>query len=251
MGRQPGPIDVTGAPLEAAARFAELSEELLAEHDEAKVLSQICDRARDYVPGVDFCGITLRGPRRRLETFCSTDAKAEECDALQRDLGEGPCMEAAHDVQRLFVVGDVSTDARWPRWGPKAAEIGVRSLVSVKLSSDTISEDHAPLGALNMYSTERDRFDADLVEIARIYVVHCANAVAQARQVTGLETAIDRRHLIGVAQGVLMQRYGLSQQSAFDVLQRYSTTTNTKLRDVAAEVVERRSLPGREQPTAD
>lgn len=245
-----GPIDPEGYGLEASSRFAALAEDLLEEHDETKVLSQICERAISYVPGVDFCGITLRGPRRRLESACATDEKAEISDALQRELGEGPCMEAAHDVQQMYVVSDVRTDERWPRWGPRAGELGIRGMVSVKLSSETISEEHAPLGALNMYSGEIGWFRPAIAEVARIYAVHCANAVAQARQIGGLQRAVESRHQIGVAQGILVQRYGLDVDTAFDVLQRYSTTTNTKLRDVAAEVVERGGLPDHGAPSA-
>jgi hypothetical protein len=245
------PIDPQGSGLEASSRFAELAEQLLEEHDEAKVLSQICERAIAFVPGVDFCGITLRGPRRRLESACATDERAEISDALQRELGEGPCMEAAHDVQQMYVVSDVRTDERWPRWGPRAGELGIRGMVSVKLSSETISEEHAPLGALNMYSGVIGWFRPAIVEVARIYAVHCANAVAQARQIGGLQRAVESRHQIGVAQGILMQRYGLDVDTAFDVLQRYSTTTNIKLRDVAAEVVARGGLPDQAAPSAD
>ena len=223
--------------LDAATRFAALAEELLAEHDEVKVLSQICDRAQEFVPGVDFCGITLRGPRRRLETACATGPKAEQCDALQRELGEGPCMQAAHDVRQIYVVTDLAHDERWPTWGPRAVALGVRSLISVELASETISEHHAPLGALNMYSAEPGWSSPRVAEMARIYGVHCANAVAQARQINGLQTAVESRHQIGVAQGILMQRY--------------STTTNTKLRDVAAQVVEQGGLPDQVAPAAD
>lgn len=243
MATDAGPIDPERAGLETSARFAALAEDLLAEHDEAKVLAQICERALEFVPGVDFCGITLRGPRKRLESACATDEKAEASDALQRDLGEGPCMEAAHDVQQVYVADDVRTDERWPRWGPRAGELGIRSMVSVKLSSETISEEHAPLGALNMYSSRTGWFRPERVEVARIYALHCANAVAQARQITGLQRAIEGRHLIGVAQGILVQRYGIDVETAFEVLQRYSTTTNTKLRDVAAQVIEQGGLP--------
>ncbi|HET8559914.1 MAG TPA: GAF and ANTAR domain-containing protein [Marmoricola sp.] len=236
-------VERSAPALELAKRFATLSQELLAEHDEKVLLDVICTRAPGFVPWVDFCGITLRGPRRRLETACSTGPIAQQSDDLQRELGEGPCLEAAHDVQHLYVSGDVAADQRWPTWGPAAAGLGVQSLISVKLSSTTINSDHAPLGALNMYSGELHRFGDDEVETARIYALHAANALAQARLVTGLRTAVDSRHTIGLAQGVLIQRYGLDPDAAFDVLQRYSTTTNTKLRLVAREVLANGGLP--------
>lgn len=237
------PVDRHAGALEVAGLFAALSEELLAEHDEKALLDTVCQRAGEFVPGVDFSGITLRGPRRRLETACETGEIARHCDALQRELGEGPCLEAAHDVQRLFVSADVACDERWPRWGPRAAELGARALLSVQLSSGTISDEHAPLGALNLYGSEPDRFGEHEVEVARLYGLHAANALAQARLLGGLRTAVESRHAIGIAQGILAQRYEIDADTAFDVLQRYSTTTNTKLRHVARQVVEGGGLP--------
>lgn len=237
-------VDPRAPGLEVAGLFASLSEELLAEHDEKTLLDTVCTRAAEFVPNVEACGITLRGPRKRLETVCATGPVAQACDDLQRELGEGPCLEAAHDVSPLYVSGDVGSDQRWPRWGPRAASFGVQGLISVKISSVTITSDHAPLGALNMYSTRG--FDETDVETARIYALHAANALAQARLVTGLRTAVDSRHTIGLAQGVLIQRYGLDANTAFEVLQRYSTTTNTKLRAVADQVLAQGGLPEQE-----
>ena len=67
--------------------------------------------------------------------------------------------------------------------------------------------------------------------------------MSNARLVTGLQGALESRHLIGIAQGVLAMRYGISYERAFDVLHRYSNDTNTKLRDVAAQVLDERDLP--------
>jgi hypothetical protein len=48
-----------------------------------------------------------------------------------------------------------------------------------------------------------------------------------------------------MAQGVLAVRYGIGFEEAFEVLRRLASDTNTKLRDLAAEVLERRELPPR------
>ena len=42
--------------------------------------------------------------------------------------------------------------------------------------------------------------------------------------------------MIGQAKGVVMERFGLDDHQAFNLLVRYSQHTNTKLHDVAQEV---------------
>jgi hypothetical protein len=51
-------------------------------------------------------------------------------------------------------------------------------------------------------------------------------------------------HLIGQAQGILMERFGLSADQSFAVLRRYSQDNNVKLRNVAERIIETRRLPG-------
>ena len=141
-------------------------------------------------------------------------------------------------VLEPFVAGDLHSDRRWPTWGPRVADMGVHSVLSVQLS--TPSE---VLGALNLYAERRQAFDGDDVDAALIFTTHAANALGTARLVTGLQTAMESRHLIGVAQGILMHTYDLDLDRSFELLRRYSSTTNTKLREVARHVVTHGCLP--------
>ena len=82
-----------------------------------------------------------------------------------------------------------------------------------------------------------DAFDADAVELAEVYATHAAVMLDSARLVEGLQRAVRSRHLIGVAQGMLMHRYDLTMEQAFSVLQRWSSHRNEPLRVVAEAVV--------------
>lgn len=62
-------------------------------------------------------------------------------------------------------------------------------------------------------------------------------AAEQRREVVGLRAALESRFVIGLAEGLLMERHNLTGEAAFGVLVRISQETNRKLRDVAAEVV--------------
>ena len=99
------------------------------------------------------------------------------------------------------------------------------------------------LGALNLYAGTDGAYTRDDLDIAEVYATHATNALTAARMSSGLRTALHTRHMIGVAQGILMQTYELSMEQSFELLRRYSSHTNTKLGEVAEYVVTHRTLP--------
>jgi AmiR/NasT family two-component response regulator len=58
-----------------------------------------------------------------------------------------------------------------------------------------------------------------------------------------LEVAVEHRTTIGKALGVLMERFDLDDDEAFDYLARCSQEQNRKLYDLATELVRLRELP--------
>lgn len=220
-----------------AAYFAELSGDLLNAPDEAVTFDRVAEGAVATVPGCTMAGVMLRKRRGRVQTVASTDESVDRLDALQQDLGEGPCLDAAFDRENC-VVEDLTTDTRYPAWARAAAELGIRSSMAIRLHTETET-----LGALNLYAPQAGAFDAETVDIALIFASHATEAMSTARLVTGLQTALESRHVIGIAQGVLAMRYGLTYERAFEVLHRWSNDHNVKLREVARRVLELRELP--------
>jgi GAF domain-containing protein len=221
----------------AAIDFAHLSRDLMADPDEQPTLQTVAERAVAIVPGCEFASVSLRRRRGRIETTASTSELASACDALQYELEEGPCLEAVWDGDS-YLAENLATDTRWPRWGPRVAGMGVGAILSIRLSTD-----HETIGALNLYATRPHAYSADDVDLALVFTVHATNALNSARLVTGLQTAVHSRHLIGVSQGILMATYDLTMDQSFELLRRYSSQTNTKIRDVAQHVVDTGSLP--------
>jgi GAF domain-containing protein len=222
---------------QAALFFARVSRELMGQAQELPSFHRVTERAVEVVDGCDWASLALRRGRHRVETIAATHHESQLCDSLQYELGEGPSLGAVWDGE-CYVSQDVGSDARWPRWGNRVAEVGVGSVVSIRLSSSTET-----LGALTCYSRCTNAFTPDGVEVAVVFAAHAANAINAARTVTGLQTALQSRHLIGVAQGILMHRFGLSLDQALEVLRRYSSHSNTKLTDVAQHVVYNGDLP--------
>ena len=133
---------------------------------------------------------------------------------------------------------DVAGDARWPLWGPAVAELGMHSVLSIRLATRT-----RRYGSLNLYADRLNAFDDDDVAVATIFVSHASVALAAAHNEQGLQFAIDARKLIGQAQGILMERFDLDADRAFEFLRRQSQHHNVKLRSVAEWVVANRTMP--------
>lgn len=222
-------------------QIARIVENLAAEPEEAYTLQQVVDQAVDNIPGCHMCSVFVRR-HGTVEVAASSDVAASRIDDLQFGLDEGPCLTvlAEHEI---VIVHDTAHERRWPRWATAAGDEGVKSSLSVRMSAT------APYFAcLNMYSRDEGGFDEDAVDRAAVYARLASVALGQAREITGLRSALQNRLVIGAAQGILMERYGLSLNRAFEVLRRHSNDSNTKLRDVAQGVLEgvdvRSPLPG-------
>jgi len=78
-----------------------------------------------------------------------------------------------------------------------------------------------------------DEFDvADLLEEHADLVCDMSEKIQQ------LEQGLESRTVIGKALGICIERYGISEEQAFQFLVRISQDQNVKLRDVAARLVD-------------
>jgi hypothetical protein len=216
--------------LEPVADAVELIKELLAEPSEEYTLARLVERAVSSVPGCELAGVSIRRGKGVVETPAWSGDLVPELDGAQYALNEGPCLDAIR-VDGTVLIDDTRTDPRWPRWAPRAAELGVLSVLSVRLATA-----RDVMGGLNMYSTRCEAFGEDAVQIAHRYAEHASTAVGVIEQIEGLRSAMQTRHLIGMAQGMLMLRYGLDEDQAFRFLSRVSQQSNVKLRVLAVRV---------------
>jgi GAF domain-containing protein len=228
---------------------AELHEALarvvLADRELSDVLTEITRIARRAMPSVEAASITLiRGDEPFTAAY--DGQMALDADELQYERGYGPCMDAGRAGQ-MFVIDDMRSDQRWPDYAQRAAEHGVHSSLSVPLPFQG-----GTIGALNTYAGRPNLFDdhdVDLAEeVAPWVAIAVGNAEAAARtseDLTHLRTMMMTRAFIEQAKGILMERHKIKEDEAFTILTHASQRTNTKLRDVAAELVRTGMLPSR------
>ncbi|GGM13738.1 transcriptional regulator [Nakamurella endophytica] len=226
------------------ALHEELARVVVVGRDLSVVLTEITGIARRAMPGAEATSITLvRGDDAHTAAF--DGQLAIDADELQYERGHGPCLDAGRAGQ-IFVVDDMRTEQRWPDYARHTAAIGVRSSLSVPLPFQD-----AVIGAVNNYATRPEAFGDTDVEFGQEVASWVALAVGHARlgvqagqDLAGMRAAMASRAVIEQAKGILMERNGITADEAFTVLTRASQRANTKLRDVARQLVSTGTLPG-------
>jgi GAF domain-containing protein len=198
-----------------------------------ETLATIAQTALISLPGFDAVGISTVDVAGKVETRAGTGEIVWQLDRLQYELGEGPCLDTLKDAE-VVIAPRIRDDARWPTYVPRAAELGLKSQLAVKLYLDS----EGTLGGLNIYSTRTEDVHPDSESIAELFATHAAIALGNAREIDGLNEALRTRRTIGQALGMLMNEYTLDEDAAFGLLMRTSSHSNTKIRDIAARMVE-------------
>ncbi|MFZ3573147.1 GAF and ANTAR domain-containing protein [Streptomyces sp. BH097] len=223
---------------EFALNMASMARELLAQQSVDATLHKITTWSVDQVEGCDAAGILVLR-KGQVETLAATSDLVVESDRLQGDVREGPCFDAARTGHPVFRIKDLSTETtRWRSYAPRAHELGIGSMMGFLL----YTEEEGDLGALNLYSAQPGAFTEGSETAGWLLASHAAVAFSSAREHASLHRAVETRHVIGEAMGILMAGHDLSEADAFAVLRRYSQEHNIKLREVARLVSERGGL---------
>ncbi|SDS09358.1 GAF and ANTAR domain-containing protein [Actinopolymorpha singaporensis] len=221
-----------------ALGFAQLMEQLWAADSEQSTLLSVVKAAATSVPGASAAGVSLRRARGRFDTAAATDDFVSEVDKAQYALREGPCV-ASVDDNLVNLANDLANDPHWPRFGPAATKLGVAAMLSFRLSArDEV------IGALNLYADRPLAFTEQSRAVGAIFAAHASVAIAAARRAETLTEALKTRSDISEAVGIVMERYRLNSQEAFDVLRRISQHRNIKLREVAHQIIYTGEIPG-------
>jgi GAF domain-containing protein len=217
-----------------AQRMAELARASAAPRGVEEVLSDVTAAAMELIPGADTAGVLLIGKGGKWDSVANTSDVPYRLDELQMLFNEGPCVEAALD-ELIVRTDDFRSDDRWPQYSPAVVEIGVLSGLSFKLyTADRTA------GALNLFSFKPNAFDAADETTGVVLAAHAAAAILASRQGEQLESALSTRDRIGQAKGIIMERFGVDEMRAFEMLRKLSQDSNTRLIDVAQRVIETR-----------
>jgi GAF domain-containing protein len=189
---------------------------------------------------VDGAGLMLADGDGVLRYVVASDEPGRMLEAVQEQVGEGPCVDAFLEDGPVRA-GDLGADPRWPSAGPLAAGHGIGAVLGVPIDLR-----QGPVGTLNVYAAHPRRWDDSEVAAIQAYTRVIASLLRTAvrahvsgRAAAQLQQALDSRSLIEQAKGILMERRGLDQQAAFELLRSRARSTRRRLNDVARETVGR------------
>lgn len=102
-----------------------------------ELLTELLFAATTVIPGVDEASVSVVVDRYRLECRTSTGELAGRLDALQQQIGEGPCLDACFE-QLSVRIDDTATDRRWPQFSAQARRAGVAGILTLRLHLSTL-----------------------------------------------------------------------------------------------------------------
>lgn len=225
-----------------AAHQAEFSELLSGLNQRLRTVSggaavaAIAQAAVYHVDGARWASVTLHRPGQS-RTLVVTAPIAQHAQDLQHELGFGPAVDPVFEGN-VYVSGDLARDRRWPAFGPQAHDrLGLASLLTCRVS---LPEDPEAAVGLTLYSDAVGAFDGTALWAAGLLASQAALAVTAQRHhehVQNLERGLASNREIGAAVGVLMARYAITGEQAFEMLRATSQSTGRKFAAIAADVL--------------
>ena len=227
------PFTATDAAV--AGVFQSLATLVYASDDFSAVHQAVVDAAPRLVEGCDHASLMLRNNDGRFLTAAASDEVAELIDTYERELGEGPCLDAIVD-DAVYHDADLLDGSPWPRLSARVLDTTpVRGMAGFRL---LVGDQKT--GALNLFCDRPGGLDAASVDqgIVLASFVTVALLAAHERQAANtLRAGLTSNREIGKAVGLLMAFHKISDDEAFSMLRKASQDMNIKLAEVARQVV--------------
>jgi hypothetical protein len=195
------------------------------------------DRQDGFVP----CGLLFKADGHET-LFCSAEEQIRDMYAAlntMHALDEGPAPRAlaASGMQ----VADDTSDPAYPPFFSVTASYGFSSILSIPLDLGA-----AGVAAVTFYAHPTAFFTLDRQRSATVFAEQAVRTIELTLQLTqsqdlteNMRAAMHFRTSIDLATGIIMAQNQCSQDKAFGILRQASNTRNSKLRDLAALIVEK------------
>jgi GAF domain-containing protein len=220
--------------------FVEVADTLVDDFDVVDFLSTLTGHAK-AVSGAAAAGLLLADHNGRLQFMAATDQDSRSLELYQLQNAEGPCLEAFRLREPVVNADLAHAGERWPLFAPRAIEAGYRSVHAFPMRL----RDRG-IGALNLFGSDDQRFDPDevlvvqaLADIATIGLLQ-QRSIADAEGLTEqLQAALNTRIVIEQAKGAYALLNDISVDEAFRRLRKQARSSNRRLAEVCADVLDR------------
>ncbi len=208
-------------------------------HDDLASFAHDCVAFCVEIPGGVFAGLSRIGRKRRLTPVHANGLLDPAPWREQFRLREGPSVEALESGATVSVSALELRD-RWPRWS--ATWTGFHDAGAVR--AFPLRHGAVVVGVLEVWTRRAE----DAARLPRTLPAHVAAHFAIVRRHEHLVQALATRTVVGQAQGITMERFGLRPEPAFAVLRRISQHRNVKLAEIAEELVAHGAVEGLSAP---
>jgi GAF domain-containing protein len=217
----------------------ELADNLADNYDVIDILTLLSDRCVETID-VASAGVMLCLPGGELQFVASSSESMRVLELFQIRANEGPCVDCYSDGVAIVNHELVDPDERWPRFTPRALELGFHSVhcLPLRLRRRTI-------GALNLFRPDVGLLSASdivvaqgLADVATIAILQHQSALSARLLNNQLSFALNSRIIIEQAKGMIAQFIGSDMEDSFARLRNHSRNHNLKLTDVATCIVE-------------
>ena len=250
---KPSPVQATSGIDGVTAHLQQIPALPADHHAIDTALQLVVSLARATVTGANGVSVSLQR-HGRLATVAATDQTVLDMDAAQYATGEGPCVDASKEG-RSFSMESLDRETRWPSFTPKARELEIAAIVS-----NPLLVEGRPVGALNIYSRTAAAFSDNEQELAATLASEASLILGKAGADVSddelslrLQETLKSRQIIARAEGVIMEREGVSANDAYRLLVDFSRIGSQPLRQRAADVVDstRRRQPNSSKQNKD
>ncbi len=202
------------------------------------VMSQLgCDIR--MILGVAGAGVMTGDDDGQLHFVTSSHGVLAELESLQMELDEGPCLMSYRTGETVFAP-DLSTDLRFPGFGPRAVAAGMHAVHSFPMEVDGTR-----VGALNLYAGEPGALSEQQIAVSRTfadvataYLIHARDLQQRDVFTEDLQRALTARVIVEQAKGYIAARREVSTTEAFELIRRYARGHRVRVQMVARSVVE-------------
>lgn len=190
------------------------------------------------VLGVAGTGVMLGDDEGDLRFVSTSDQVLAELERLQIELDEGPCLLAFRSGE-IVLAQDLTTDQRFPRFGPRAVAAGMAAVYSFPMAVDDTL-----FGALNLYSAQpgsltgqQIEVGSTLADVATCYLMNARDIERSERLAKELQHALHSRVVIEQAKGYITATLKVEPDDAFELIRAYARRHQIKARVVARALV--------------